>query len=46
MSSIYVSCGGWSGDAKCMQCLRPHNEKLSHLESGMIIKNRFIAKIL
>lgn len=37
---------GVERDAKCIQCLRPHNEKLSHLESGMIIKNRFVAKIL
>ena len=42
---MYVMWGSEEG-VRCIQCLGPHKEKLSHLESGMIIKNRFIAKIL
>lgn len=38
--------GGQSEDAQCIQCSGPHKEKLYHLESGMVIKNRFIAEIL
>lgn len=43
---LCMGCWGQSKGAQCIQGFGPHNEKLSHLEFGMIIKKHFIAKIL